>query len=150
MDGSITSSLVTLRKGKHAHVKMGIACLLGLAAHLARLSPRLPLFCLPLSSLWRVHCGWDAGVGVGDGVGLWGKLQSRSSWVCVEFNLINAALLTSSRNSRLYVHFSRGRRGEDVQIHCDTRQKTKHAPLCQDREEEQLHVHALSFQSNRC
>ncbi len=62
-------------------------------------------------------------MGVGDGVGLRSRPRSRSTSACVEFISKNVILLTSSRNSRLYVRLKTGRRDEDVQKHCDLQDK---------------------------
>ncbi len=95
------SSLLS-KERTFASTMVGIAGLFGLAASLARIPPRLPLFCFLSRRLWRLRSGRDAVVGVGDGVGLRSRPRSRSSSACAEFNSNNVVLPTSSRNSRLY------------------------------------------------
>ncbi len=102
---------------------VGIAGLCGLAASLAWIPLRLPLFCFLSRHLWRLRCGRDAVVGVGDGVGLRSRPRSRSSSACAKFNSKNVVLPTSSRNSRLYARFKIDRRDEDVQKHCYSQDK---------------------------
>lgn len=125
MSSSLFSSERTL-----ARTIEGMAGLCGLAASLARMPPRLPLFCFLSHRLRRIHCGRSAGVGVGDLVGLRSRPRSFSFSVSTEFNLKSLFLPMSRRSVRAYPRLHTDRRDKDLQKHCNLQDEKHEKVVC--------------------